>query len=523
MSKVRPALNASVHAANDNLLNLSRKRPATRLVFLITALACLLVIGSAASFILSARAAQLKDAQVANTNIARMIAVQVELTLKTASFALTDLSERVEIGGTGAVALERLETHLVNVATTSPELHGLFVYGSDGSWLATSLSRPVKGNNSDRDYFRYHQNNADRGVHVGAPVKSRSTNVWVIPVSRRINRPDGSFGGVALVTLRVNFFERIYDELNVGETGTVLVALSDGTLLYRRPFDEQLIGTNISQGPVMQALAMRSSGSSVLIANIDKIERLYSYRRVDRFPVIVAVGRTKDELLSQWQGSSILIAAAVVLICGMFALLAVKLMEQFAIRDRLDQKLRAHSDDLEKNNIGLQVLAHTDKLTGLPNRLMFDEALEREFKRAERNQDCLSLIMLDVDFFKQFNDRYGHVAGDVVLSSVGRVLSEQASRSADVAARYGGEEFAVILPGTDNAGAVGVAERIRKAILALHIAHDASALGQVSASFGVVTMTPASKPGLLMTELVVCADRRLYEAKRRGRNMICNE
>ena len=516
-------MNASFHVADGHPVRPNKTRqPATGLVCLITVLACLLVIAAAASFILSARAAQLRDAQVSNTNIARMIAVQVELTLKTASFALADLSERVEVGGTHPAALQRLEAHLAQVAVTTPELHGLFVYGADGSWLATSLSRPVKGNNSDRQYFRYHVDHADRGVHVGAPVKSRSTNVWVIPVSRRIDRPDGSFGGVVLVTLRVNFFERIYDELNVGETGTVLVALSDGTLLYRRPFDDQVIGTDISQGPVMQALSTQFSGSSVLVAKIDNIERLYSYRHVEGFPFIVAVGRTKDELLGPWKHSSVLIGSAVVLICLMFSLLARKLMEQFAIRDTLGEKLRAYSDELEQNNLGLQVLAHTDTLTGLPNRRTFDEVLEQEFKRAERSGESLSLILLDIDFFKQFNDRYGHVAGDSVLRQVGVVLSEQAGRTGDQAARYGGEEFAVILPATDDAGAVEVAERIRRAILALHIAHDVSHIGRISASFGVVTVRPAAKPALPITDLIIRADARLYEAKRMGRNTVCD-
>ncbi|MGJ9416332.1 diguanylate cyclase [Massilia sp. CMS3.1] len=517
-------MNASVTDTDNHLVLLSsKKRPAARLVLLITTLACLLVLVAGARFVSTSRDTQLREAEVANTNIARMIAVQVESSLKTASVALVDIAERAEHDGVGSDAMERVQVHLVEIAKTSPELHGLFIYGADGAWLATALSRPSQGNNADREYFSYHRANPGREVHVGPPIKSRSTGVWIIPVSRRINLPDGSFGGVALVTLRVNFFERIYDELDVGATGTVFLALNEGTLVYRRPFDEKLIGTNISQGPVLQALRKHGPGSSILVSRIDGIERLYSYRSVDNFPFAVAVGRTKDELLANWQRSAILLGAAVLAICAMFALLAKKLIRQIIIRDRLDEQLRARSDDLEQHNVGLHHLAHTDKITGVANRLAFDEVLEGELRRAQRGDNCLSLIMLDVDYFKKFNDRYGHPAGDTVLRGIGRVLSEQIIRAGDLCARYGGEEFVVVLPSTGRAGAAAVAERIRAAILALELTHADSPMHIVSASFGVATIDPGADANLRPADIIERADRQLYEAKRGGRNRVCGE
>lgn len=497
-----------------------KKRPVARLVFLITALACLLVLGSAAWFIAAARQTQLREAEVANTNVARMIAVQVESTLKTADVALVNVAERVEHDGIEGAALDRLQAHLAAVAATSPELHGLFVYGADGTWLATSLGRPAAGSNSDREYFQYHRAYPGRGLHIGPPIRSRSTGVWVIPVSRRIDARDGSFAGVALVTLKVNFFERIYDELNIGKTDTVLLAQSDGTVVYRRPLDDKLIGTNISTGPVLREVFRRGSGSSVLVSGIDRIERLYSYRRVSGVPFIVAVGRTKNELLGDWRRASALIGAAALLVCAMAALLAHRLFRQIVIRDQLDQQLRARSDNLEQHNVGLQLLAHTDKLTGLANRLMFDTVLERELKRAQRGDVCLSLILLDVDHFKKFNDRYGHPAGDSCLRDVGRVLARQIVRAGDLAARYGGEEFAVILPNTDRTGAVAVAERIRQEILALAVPHGDAPAGVVSASLGVATVAAGQETQLRPADLIARADACLYEAKRGGRNMV---
>jgi diguanylate cyclase (GGDEF)-like protein len=270
----------------------------------------------------------------------------------------------------------------------------------------------------------------------------------------------------------------------------------------------------------VQAVFRSGNGSSILVSKIDRIERLYSYRRVSDFPFIVAVGRTKDELLGNWRRSGILIVGAALLISAMFALLAKKLTRQIIIRDRLDQHLRARSDDLEQHNVGLHVLAHTDKLTGIANRLMFDTVLEQELKRAQRGDVCLSLILLDVDYFKKFNDRYGHIAGDSCLRGVGRVLAEQVIRAGDLAARYGGEEFAVILPSTGRSGAVAVAERIRQEILALEIPHGDGPDGVVSASFGVTTVAAGEETQLRPADLIARADACLYEAKRGGRNMV---
>lgn len=440
--------------------------------------------------------------------------------MKTTTMALANVVERVEHDGTGADAMQRLQGHLVELTRTTPELHGLFVYGADGSWLATSLPGPVEGDNSDRAYFQYHRSHPGAGIHVGHPVKSRSTGVWVLPVSRRIDRPDGSFAGVALVTLKVNFFERIYDELNVGRTGTVLLALDDGTVIYRRPFDEALIGTNLSGGAVFQAIQRQPAGTAFMVAQVDNIERLYSFRRVDNFAFVIAVGQTKHELLSNWRRLSSLIGVAALLIAMVFGVFARKLIRQFIIRDRLDQKLRAYSHDLQRDNLGLQELAHTDKLTGLANRRRFDEILEHELGRAQRGGAPLALILLDVDFFKKFNDHYGHPAGDACLRDVARVLAARVNRNRDLPARYGGEEFAVILPDTGLAGAMAVAERLRHEIQALQLAHQASPFGVVTVSLGVAATSPEHDADPDAAHLIARADRHLYEAKNVGRNRI---
>ncbi|MDY0964644.1 sensor domain-containing diguanylate cyclase [Massilia sp. CFBP9026] len=497
-----------------------KRRPVVRLVVAATALGCSLLVAFAAWFIWSSRHTQIQQTEVATSNVARMVGVQVETAMKATTMALANVVERVEHDGTDAAAMKRLQAHLVVLTRTTPELHGIFVYAADGRWLASSLIGTPQGDNSDRAYFQHHRTHASRDIYVGHPVRSRSTGVWVLPISRRIDHPDGSFAGVALVTLKVNFFERIYDELDVGKTGTVLLALEDGTVIYRRPFDDKLIGTNLAGGAIFKAIRDNAVGSDFLVARIDNIERLYSYRRVDDFAFVIAVGQTKDELLGPWKRSSMLIGAAVVLIAAVFALFARKLIRQFAIRDRLDQKLRAYSHDLRRDNLGLQELAHTDKLTQLANRRRFDEVLAHELRHARIAGTPTALLLLDVDYFKKFNDRYGHPAGDACLQEVGRILAAQVNRNRDLPARYGGEEFAVILPDTELAGALAVAERLRHEIQALQLPHQESPSGVVTASIGVAVLVRASGSDVDPGELVAHADRHLYNAKHAGRNRV---
>jgi diguanylate cyclase (GGDEF)-like protein/PAS domain S-box-containing protein len=170
----------------------------------------------------------------------------------------------------------------------------------------------------------------------------------------------------------------------------------------------------------------------------------------------------------------------------------------------------------------LAALALTDSLTGLANRRAFDEALDREWKRTLREGSQISLMLLDIDNFKEFNDQYGHQVGDDCLRAVA-AASKGAVRTTDIAARYGGEEIAFILPSTDTAGAIEAAEKVRSAIEALQITHEGNpdGGGWVTASVGVATALSRHGGTMRMPEsLLLAADNALYKAKRNGRNRV---
>jgi len=187
-------------------------------------------------------------------------------------------------------------------------------------------------------------------------------------------------------------------------------------------------------------------------------------------------------------------------------------------RDQLESKVQERTAALEEANRQLLALSSTDGLTGIANRRRFDQALESEWQRAQRSDGVLSLALIDVDWFKKYNDHYGHQAGDDCLRSVAHTLQSNAMRAGDLVARYGGEEFAVISSSVDQDHVLDFAQRLCSALEALALPHEASPLGHVTASVGVAVAAP--KVHESSSELLKRADEALYRAKSRGRNQV---
>jgi diguanylate cyclase (GGDEF)-like protein/PAS domain S-box-containing protein len=190
----------------------------------------------------------------------------------------------------------------------------------------------------------------------------------------------------------------------------------------------------------------------------------------------------------------------------------VGFMFDISERKRTEEKLIRLQKELED-------LSFKDGLTGVANRRMFDAVLEMEWGNARRQLQPLSLILLDIDFFKQYNDHFGHLQGDDCLKRVANALTQAATRPRDFIARFGGEEFVLVLPETDAEAAAKVAERCRHAIAREHIAHPHSPIGKhLTVSMGVGTMVPGYRDEMLA--FVEEVDRRLYQAKQQGRDCV---
>jgi diguanylate cyclase (GGDEF)-like protein len=197
--------------------------------------------------------------------------------------------------------------------------------------------------------------------------------------------------------------------------------------------------------------------------------------------------------------------------------IAVKLGDGFAITVRNITERKKMELQLNAANKELERLANLDGLTQIPNRRVFDNFLQREWKRGAREKQPLSLILIDVDYFKRYNDFYGHQVGDDCLIKIARLIDHCIKRPTDLAARYGGEEFAVILPNTPLKGATQLAELIQEQVRQLRLFHSASPVSDyVTLSIGVCSLIP--QPNTSARRLIVATDKALYQAKEQGRN-----
>lgn len=179
---------------------------------------------------------------------------------------------------------------------------------------------------------------------------------------------------------------------------------------------------------------------------------------------------------------------------------------------------KAAEERLQDAYLALEALASVDPLTGTANRRQLDESLEQDWRRAIRTVSPISLLLLDVDHFKLYNDLYGHLRGDTCLRQIAETAQQVFRRSGDTVARFGGEEFAIILPDTDRIGAFDLAQRLRQKVEDLRIEHAGSQHSMVTVSVGCATLVP--EPGAEANTLIEAADRALYEAKRAGRNRV---
>ena len=530
------------------------------------------------------------------------------------------------------VLFDRAATASYFGAVLATDERGMVIYEA-------STPQPRARSLADRAYFTEQRDHPDAGLFVSGPFRSRraSDGGWVIALSRRISRPDGSFAGVVVGTLRLAYFRDLFAQFRLEPNSAVTLLLTDGTIVARTPWNDVLLGRSVASSNTFARLRAAPNGVFSGKSAVDGIRRINAFTRVPGLPMILDVAQAQRDIYAAWRQQGLVIGATLVLLCAAGILLGLLLTRELrhralaerAIRHseaqyrllaghatdviiRVDAALRRtyvspaslpvlgyppealldqrigeiiHPDDrepvmarvaqaqragqhteatyrvrhsaghdvwmesrfsfvpedrgftvvlrdvskrkaaereLEAATTELARLATSDGLTGLANRRCFDERLEQEWKRAARDEVPLSLLLLDVDHFKRFNDEYGHLAGDACLRRVAEVVGGMPRRPGDLAARYGGEELVVLLPGTGQLGAGLLAERLRVAIEGLGVAHagNPEGGGLVTVSIGAATLLPAGQGLGTGDALVAQADAALYEAKRAGRNRV---
>ncbi|SDJ29366.1 PAS domain S-box-containing protein [Paraburkholderia steynii] len=312
-------------------------------VTLFLVVVCALLIGSDVWRSVTSRQDQMEEMSVAAANLARAMAQHADDTIKQADTTLVGVVERVEHDGVNPVALDRLHRLFMQSVAELPQLNGLYLYDRDGKWLANSQPTLVTTfNNADREYFIYHRTHADRGPHIGMPVKSRSTGKWIVPVSRRIDGPDGQFAGVALATIDIEFFTRFYDSLDIGRYGAVALVADNGIMVVRRPFETRFIGKNVVD--TMLFKVHRQSGEAgrfVSKSAQDGVTRLNSVRNLSQYPLFVAAALAQDEILAPWWSDTLWHAAGTTVLVLMLAVFGWRLVRNANARTRIERKLAA--------------------------------------------------------------------------------------------------------------------------------------------------------------------------------------
>jgi diguanylate cyclase (GGDEF)-like protein len=447
---------------------------------------------------------------------------------------------------------ETCNLYITDLASGMAWIRGMSIIGPDGRIKCSNQPAVIGLDLSDRSYYR--ETLESREFVLSNYLISRTMRQPTIVAAYPTQAIDPTTNAVVVASINLQSIRALVGSLERRPGALVLLVDGTGTVIAGEPQGTEWMGKNLSDAPLLQDILDRGEGT-VRTDGLDGIRRIYGFVRMPSTDARLVIGLDESEVLRQID-QDIKVAYAQLALFGMLVLLIawfggvrlivrpIRSLSRMAARfgrgdldvrpakvswakefeplaDALDdmaQKLADREKELLAANRHLEQLASLDALSGLANRRGFDARLTADWQRAGKLRRPVALLMVDVDHFKLFNDRYGHLEGDVCLRRLGKLLMDAARGEDDLPARYGGEEFALLIPGADLAKGLAVAERLRKAVEDLCIAHASSPNGQVTISIGVASLVPAI--GEDAECLVEAADAGLYSAKRRGRNAV---
>ena len=441
----------------------------------------------------------------------------------------------------------RLVAHIADV----PWIKTLSFVGLDGRIACSNLPTAVGLDPSDRPLFR-------KALSTGAFVSDysfgRLQQAPTIIATLPVRGPGDAIVGVIGAGIDLAWVEGLGTGVTDRKGAIALLIDGQGDLLATQPRSDAWLGRSPADRALIAAMLAEPKGA-ITAAGPDDKRRIFGFLQIPETSARIAVGLDESELLGHideemrfgyielaavcllvlfgvWFGGEWLIVRPIRSLVGAAARIgggeldarlgqhawAAEFAPLASALDDMAKSLATREAELRIANAHLEELASIDGLSGLPNRRSFDGTLATEWRRAAKLEQPLALLMVDVDHFKPFNDRHGHVEGDECLRVIGEAFGVAAATGSYFAARYGGEEFALLLPNTDARAAVEIAERLRCAVEALRIRHAEMPAGVVTVSIGVAALEPARQAD--SQALVQAADAALYAAKRRGRNVV---
>ncbi|MCJ2102398.1 sensor domain-containing diguanylate cyclase [Methylobacterium sp. E-046] len=444
-------------------------------------------------------------AEQTSKNLLQVLECDIARNIEMYDLSLRGVVDNLKAPGLDQVSPELRQLILFDRAATARDMGVMIVTDENGDNIIDASTVPArKVNYADRTYFQAQKAQNNLGLYISQPLFSRLLGSRMIVLSRRINKPNGTFGGVVLGTLNLSYFTRLFGQIDLGRDGAINLYLRDGTRIMRYPFAETDIGVNIAGAPTFQGFLREHSGSFIHTSVRDGIERQYRFTQVGDLPLILNVALSTAEIEAEWRGKALVIGGIVLVLCGLTIALSLLFGRELRRREAMQAEL--------------EHLSLTDALTRLPNRRAFEDAFTRATNDTRRSAKPLSLLIVDADHFKRFNDRYGHQVGDDVLRALAGRLSASVHRPQDLVSRIGGEEFALLLPDTDQAGAYLIAEKVHAEVSSLAIGSAGIGAGALTVSIGLASGVPDGKATTALTDLYRLADGALYEAKVGGRN-----
>ena len=442
--------------------------------------------------------------------------------------------------------------YLADLTANIPWIRDLSVAAPDGRIKCSTEPLSIGLNVSDRPHFQEALNS--REFALSDYLINRLNQVPSLVATFPAITGDGSLHGVVMAVINLQWIGDLAATAAQHSGASVLLLDGGGTLIAASADQQAFLGKRFASRALVQEMLANDDGT-MTVPGFDDVRRIFAYVRVPWTQARLAVGLDENAVHSGID-REINLAYLQLAAFGLFVLILAWFGgEQLVVRpirslvrtatrfgrgdlhvraaqepwaaefaplaaalDDMAAKLAAREEELQIANQHLDELASLDGLSGLANRRGFDRQLEREWLRASEHREPLALMMVDIDHFKLFNDRYGHVAGDTCLRAVGETLSLVTLEEAVLVARYGGEEFALLLPGLGVERTAALADEARKAVEDLFINHSESPCGHVTVSIGVEAIVPEKFQ--TAADLVEAADHALYDAKRRGRNNV---
>jgi diguanylate cyclase (GGDEF)-like protein len=442
--------------------------------------------------------------------------------------------------------------YLTALTGNVPWIRGLSIAGTDGRIACSTEPNAIGLNVSDRAHFQNALHSRDFAL--SDYMINRINQLPGLIATFPAIKADGSVDAVVLASINLQWIGELVATAAQRSGASVLLLDGSGTLVAASADEEKLIGKRFPNNELAADMLGHDEGT-LTGAGFDGVRRIFAYVRVPWTQARLAVGLDENAVQSGID-RELSVAYLQLVLFALFVLLVAWFGgEQLIVRpirslvrtatrfgrgdlhvratqeswiaefeplavalDDMARKLAGREEELRIANEHLEELASLDGLTGLANRRGFDRQIELEWQRAGKRQEPIALMMIDIDHFKLYNDRYGHVAGDTCLRSVGETLSLVTLETAVLVARYGGEEFALLLPGLDLQQAASLGEEARRSVEELFITHAEAPCGHVTVSVGVQAIIPQT--GQTAADLVEAADGALYAAKRCGRNRV---